>query len=293
MEKALTYTIIAGSKACYNNCPICISKMTPDYGINCRLPEVNWKKFDEATIIALNHDAKNVLITGKGEPTIFPAQITKYLIKLYGKPFDKRELQTDGSLLANGGRLYDEFLDVWRELGLNTVAVSIYHYDKEKNREAFRPNDNSFVDLQKLIEKNNSKDLNTRLSCVMLKNYIDSVEEVKKLIQFAKENNAYQLTLRSADRPKNSLDEEVAKYVDNNRLGGKKMQEIHDFLKKEGALCDKLPHGALVYEVDGQNVCMTTGLTYDSGEEKIRQLIFFPQGRLTTSWENVQGGRLL
>src|SRR3989338_10544360 len=55
MEKALTYTIIAGSKACYNNCPICISKMTPDYSMDCRLPEVNWKKFDEATTVALNH----------------------------------------------------------------------------------------------------------------------------------------------------------------------------------------------------------------------------------------------
>jgi hypothetical protein len=64
-------------------------------------------------------------------------------------------------------------------------------------------------------------------------------------------------------------------------------------LKRKGTLCDILPHGAEVYEINEQNVCISTGLTRDAGEKEIRQLIFFPHGWLTTSWENIYGGRLL
>ncbi len=288
-----TYTIIAGSKACPNDCPICVSKMTPDYGIGLKKPEVNWSKFEDATKIALLHDAKNVLITSKGEPTLFPGQITEYLIQLYGKPFALRELQTEGSQLAKGG-LYDDFLDVWKRLGLNTIALSIYHYDGQKNKELFRPKNGEHFDLAKLIDKFHSKDLNTRLSCVLVDGYIDNIKEVQNLIDFAKQNGVFQLTLRRADRPKKTLDQEVADFVEKHRLTEGQFRDISDFIEREGHFCYNLPHGAGVYEIDDQNVCVSTGLTpNEKNREVIRQLIFFPQGWLTTSWENVQGGRLL
>lgn len=291
--KALTYTIITGSRACPNDCPICISKMTPSYGIGYEKPRVNWPKFEEATTIAINHGAENVLLTGKGEPTLFPGQLTQYLVRLYQKPFDRRELQTDGSQLARGG-MYNDFLDVWRDLGLSTVALSIYHYDPGKNREMFRPKSGEYFDLPRLIEKLHGKSFNTRLSCVMLDNYIDSVEEAAKLIEFAKQNGVFQLTLRRADMPAKPLDERVAEFVSTHRLSEARFREISDWIEKEGSFCYELPHSASVFEVRGQNVCISTGLTpSEKNKEETRQLIFFPQGWLTTSWENVQGGRLL
>lgn len=292
MKEALTYTIISGSRACPNNCRVCISKMTPDYGIGYNKPEVDWDTFEKATTIALNHKTKNVLITGKGEPTLYPGQITQYLLRLKDKPFDRRELQTDGSLLAKGG-LYDEFLDVWKDLDLDVIALSIYHYDSEKNRELFRPKNGKYYNLTKLIEKIHSKDLKTRLSCVMLDGYIDTVKEVETLINYSKDNDVFQLTLRRADGPKNPLNMKVANFVDKHRMSDENFRAIAEYLEKEGTRCDILPHGAVVYEVKEQNVCLTTGLTCDSGEEEIRQLIFFPQGWLTTSWENVKGGRII
>ncbi|MFH0948969.1 MAG: radical SAM protein [Candidatus Aenigmatarchaeota archaeon] len=292
MKKALTYTIIAGSKTCTNDCGICISKMTPSYGIDNKEPKVDWAKFEKATRIAMNHGAKNVLITGKGEPTLYPGQITRYLTRLYGKSFDTIELQTNGSMIANGG-LYDAFLESWKDLGLDTVAVSIYHYDSQKNKEMFKPKNGNYFDLPKLIKKIHSKDLNTRLSCVMLDGCIDNIEEVKKLIKYAKDHEVFQLTLRSVDCPRDSLSSETTKFVNEHKLNDKKIKTITDFLKKDGAKCDVLPHGAIVYEINEQNVCLTTGLTFDPGQEEIRQLVFFPQGWLTTSWENVYGGRIL
>lgn len=288
-----TYTIIAGNRNCVNDCPICISKMTPDYGVGKDKVDVNWERFENATNKAIVYGAKNVLITGKGEPTLFPGQITKYLKRLYDKPFASRELQTEGSVLAKGKK-YDNLLDEWKNLKLDTIAISIYHYDKDKNKEMFRPKSGNYFDLPKLIERLHIKDYNVRLSCVMLNDFIDNIQEVNNLIDFTKKNNVFQLTLRRADRPKKSLDEKVAKFVDEHRLPDEKFKQIIDFVEKEGGFCYSLPHGANVYEIDGQNVSITTGLSKnDKDIEKIRQLIFFPQGWLTTSWENVQGGRLL
>jgi len=128
----------------------------------------------------------------------------------------------------------------------------------------------------------------------MLDGYIDCVEEVEKLIRYAEENDVFQLTLRRADAPENPLDLEAAEYVQDHRLSDERFQEICDFLEEKGEFCDELPHGAIVYEIFGQNVCVTTGLTpAQRNKDDVRQLIFFPQGCLTASWENVNGGRVL
>ncbi len=292
MKYANTFTIIAGNRNCTYNCDICISKMTPDYGIGTKEAEVNWEKFDLATRVAKNYNANHVLITGKGEPTLYPAQITKYLHKLEGKGFDRIELQTNGSEITKG-RLMDEFLEIWQDHGLTTVAVSIFHYDNQKNKMAFKPKSGQYPDLKDVIERIHANRMNTRLSCVMLDGYMDSVLEVQRLIGFAKQEGVFQLSLRSVDRPGKSLDLRVSDYIDKNRLKPDRLKEISDYLETKGSRCDVLPFGAVVYEIDGQNVCLTTGLSRDVGKEDVRQLIFFPQGWLTTSWENVMGGRLI
>jgi molybdenum cofactor biosynthesis enzyme MoaA len=308
--KADTYTIIAGNMNCPNNCPICISKMTPEYSVGKSAPVVNWSRFEDATKMAIGYGAKNVLITGKGEPTLFPAEITQYLIKLKDKAFLGREIQTSGIMLAKS-KMHEDYMDVWKDLGLTAIALSMYHYDNKKNTELFHPeimeeSDKNPVganigkrvtkgyDLEKLIGKINSKGINVRLSCVMMKGYVDSVDEVNKLIDYAKKNNVYQLTLRRVDFPADSRDQGVVNYIKEHKLSVDEEKTIADYIQANGRFCYSLSHSAKVFELNGQNVCLSTGLTKaDEKDDCVRQLIFFPQGWLTTSWENVQGGRLL
>lgn len=47
-----------------------------------------------------------------------------------------------------------------------------------------------------------------------------------------------------------------------------------------------LPHGGMVYDVDGQNSGWGTCLTESTNPEDIRQLIFFPDGHLRYSWKH-------
>ena len=291
MKNVLTLTLIAGSRACPNNCQICISKMTPQHGIGGGKPnEICVETLRKARQFALNHNAQNILITGKGEPTKFPVQVSQYLIEFKGYPFDKMELQTEGSNIATGD--IDDFLKVWKMLGLDVIAISIYHYDPEMNRKMFCAAHQ--YDLVNLIDKLHDMKFRVRLSCVLANGYIDSVGEVGNLIQYAKDRNVMQLSLRRIDIPTDPVDWGIANKAMKYRLMAEKNLEILEFVRK-GALCDVLPHGAEVYEVDGQNVCITTGITKYTGEDDIRQLIYFPQPGediLTTSWENVEGGRI-
>ena len=292
MKSAVTFTILAGNRNCPNSCPICISKMTPYHQIEHEYIEPNWVAFRKAMDIALHYKAYIILISGKGEITLYPAQVTKYLLEMKDYPFGRIEIQTEGStLLANP--LYKEFLTVWKDLGLDVVAVSIYHYNSDLNSKAFQPRSGNHWNLEDLIDLIHDSGLKVRLSCVLMKDYIDNVSEVQNLIKYAKDKGVFQLTLRNVGVPNNPLNTIVSQYVEDHTIDTAMFESIYDYLERNGKLCDIHPYGARVYEVDGQNVCLTDCLTDDMGEDEIRSLIFFPQGWLTTSWENVEGGRIL
>ena len=288
-----TYTIIAGNMKCPNSCPICISKMTPSHGIGYEEPDFNWQKFRKATRIAIMRGAQNVLITGKGEPTLFPKLVGEILFELaeLGEDgqFERIELQTEGSNIANS--ITNDELRKWKYAGLDLIALSIYHYDSRQNAGGFGHfGSDGGYDLPALIGRLNAIGFLVRLSCMLRAGYMDSMDRVCELIEFCKENNVFQLTLRTPDVPAEPLNEQVAQYIMENVVDHKNMNEINMYVKGKGKLCGDLPHGVSVYEVDGQNVSMTTGLG-EPGDN--RQLIFFPQGWLTTSWETVQGSRII
>jgi len=294
MKNALTFTLIAGTMKCPNNCPICISKMTPSNDIGYEKIPINVDCLRQSIQIALNHNARNVLITSKGEATLYPEQVSQYLIELRGKPFDKIELQTEGSFI--GTTFYmDSWLETWRHLGLNMVSISIYHYDCEKNSKMFKPDARSRKGYQLggLIATLHQMGYGVRLSCSLVNGFIDSMDEVQTLIKFAKGSGVEQLSLRHIDSPKGSERLEISKNVDKYKLPDAKISAIKNYVTTHGIFCDALPHGAKIYEVKGQNVCLTSGISDDAGSEELRQLIFFPQGILTSSWVSVNGSRLL
>ena len=53
-----------------------------------------------------------------------------------------------------------------------------------------------------------------------------------------------------------------------------------------------LPHGAEVYDVAGQNVCISNCLTIEPDTDNLRQIIVFPDGHIRYDW-NYEGAILL
>src|SRR3989338_3443843 len=134
-----TFSIIAGSEACNARCSFCVSKMTPPNGLDMKEPEVNWRNFKVAARLARQTGIDTVMITSKGEPTLFPQQVTKYLDALSEFDFPFIELQTNGIPIAEKRENYDPLVREWYEKGLTIPAISIVHYDAEKNRQIYLP----------------------------------------------------------------------------------------------------------------------------------------------------------
>jgi molybdenum cofactor biosynthesis enzyme MoaA len=265
--------------------------MTPDGGVQLEEPEVNWRNLRIACRLAERCGVTTAMLTGKGEPTLFPNQITNYLRALAKFNFPLVELQSNGILLAERAE-YSTHLRDWYDLGLTTIAISIVHYVPEKNRLIFLPHKETYINLPDLIHALHGYGFSVRLACTMAGGFLDGSQSLQELIAFAREHHVEQLTVRPVNRPSNSRSEKAYAWANQHHLRPGQLEDIRDFLEQDGVLLMTLVHGARVYDVGGQNVCLTDSLTIVPGADDLRQLIFFPDGHLRYDWQ-YQGAILL
>ncbi len=280
-----TLSILAGSEACNARCPFCISKMTPPNGVELKEPEVNWRNFDVACRLARRSGVTTAMFTGKGEPTLFPDQITKFLEKMEKYEFPLIEIQTNGIMLAEKPEKYNSYLRRWYELGMTTIAISVVHYDPEKNRQTYLPHRKEYIDLSKLIATLHAIGFSVRLTCIAAHGFIDSVEELEKMVDFAKRNKVEQLTLTPVSKPETSESQEAWDWTSAHHLKADQLAAIKDYLAKEGNVVLRLAHGAIVYDLHGQNLCLSNCLSVNPDSEEMRNIIFFPDGHLRYYWQ--------
>lgn len=279
-------TPIVGGLACGADCPFCVAHMTPSNGVTLGAIEPDYKALDAACAYVRQRDAKFVLLTSKGEPTNWPHLITEHLRVIKPHGFERVELQTNGIRIADRKPVTEAHLAEWRDLGLGLVAISIVHHDAEKNRGIYTKKRDSYIDLAKLIADLHKHGFAVRLATVMLRNYIDTPETLAGLMKFARDNKVEELTVRPVNRPENSQDDEVSRWItaDNYLLDAQKAA-IQDHLDRIGKLVKIFHWGGRVYDVDGQNVCFTNSLTHDDPDkDEGRQLIFFPEGKVSDDW---------
>lgn len=283
-----TFSIVVGTRACNAHCPFCISKQTGLFGTPIK---VNWRNFHIACNLAQKANTTTVLLTGKGEPTLYPDHVTDTLKGLRDYKFPLIEMQTNGMTMANG-QISNEQLEQWYDLGLTTIALSVVHYDEAMNREIYSPKGQHYS-LALLIDKLHKIGFSVRL-CVMLMNgYLDTPSKVDQMIGFARRNKVEQLTFRNITVSEVPEDVTVARWTLSHELFSGALTAINNFVKDHGVLLQHLMHGMDVYDVQGQNVCLGNCLTRDAnGKDEFRQLIFFPEGSLYYDWQ-YKGARIL
>ena len=139
MNNIESFSVICGTAACNADCPFCISKMTGISALGLKPQPINWRNFDKACLIAKEGGVRSVIITGKGEPTLFPDHVTDYLKHLEPYRFPLIDLQTNGVRIAKYPEKYLPFLKDWYEHGLAFVAISVVSYLAEENRKVYTP----------------------------------------------------------------------------------------------------------------------------------------------------------
>ena len=136
--------------------------------------------------------ATTVLITGKGEPTMFPDEITAYLKALQPYRFPIIELQTNGTLFQNK-KLYGnhDHLQDWYKNGLNTVAISVVGINPEQNRKIYLPKEPEYPSLEKTVEMLHDNGFLVRLGVVGLRDHIDTPERLEELVEYCKKHSIH------------------------------------------------------------------------------------------------------
>ncbi len=277
-----TFSIVTGSGACNARCPFCVSRMTGAAPLKPRAP--HWRNFAIACQLAVRAGATTAMLTGKGEPTLWPDLITEYLERLQQYPIPIVELQTNGLDIARG-RIDRATLARWYDLNLTTVALSVVGRDQHKNLEIYTP-EQSYPDLPGVIDLLHDVGFTVRVICVLLKGYVDTPNLVAEMVEFAGGHAVEQLTLLPVAQPDDTRDVEASQWTANHRLSRGDLQAIHKWLEFHGTRILELPHGARVYDVDGQNVCMNHCLDpQPTRPDLMRNLIFFPDGRLRHRWD--------
>lgn len=284
--KIQTMSIVVGSSKCNAKCPYCVSKLTGNLLLT--KTEMNCTKFPnlrKACLLAQQSGVTTVLLTGKGEPTLYPDEISGYLGFIDKYNFPLIELQTNGINLKN---ISSDILHDWRRMGLNTICLSAAHYTPENNKYIFGENINLWENAKRL----HGIGFSVRISCVMVKDMIDNLKELLNFIKECKKNEVEQFTARPVcnisfgslkmDCPKQLS---VYQWVENNSLPDSAVQEMNDYMDKMGTKLLQLAHGANVYDYEGQNVSLSNCLTRSTNPDDMRQLIFFPDGHLKYDWE--------
>jgi len=285
------FSVIVGNEACIASCPFCVSGIKPDTE-NMRCPDINWRNFKIACNLANRSNVDTVMLTSRGEPLLFPKQITEYLerLEIYNFPFI--ELQTNGILFGNKPDYYKAYLKKWYKLGLTTICLSVVSNHYDRNKKIYTPN-GKYIDLKAVIKYLHTFGFSIRLTCVMCSGMMDSIQNVEEFILYAKANNVEQVTLRPVN---DEFRRQSAKrWIEENRLSEEEKESISQYLEKEGTRLLELDRLGAVYDVYGQNVMLSVPLnkdTRDMDPENGRQLIFFQDGHLKYEWEK-EGGILL
>jgi len=74
-----TFSVVCGTNACNAKCPFCISRMTGTKSGLVPPSEVNWRNLRVACRLAEKAGATTALITGKGEPTLWPELVGRFI----------------------------------------------------------------------------------------------------------------------------------------------------------------------------------------------------------------------
>jgi len=289
--KTHTFSIVVGTGACNAACPWCISKMTCSE--KPKSPEINQTRFLTACDIV--EQARNglvsVILTGKGEPMLFMDQISTYLELLRSYHFPLVDLQTNGTLID----MNIEQLTRWAQTGaLTLVCISIAHWDPKISNDMMGIRWEGF-DYRKAVSQLQHAGLAVRLNCTLMTDGVHKTADIDKLVEETRKCGADQLTIRDVEAPEQVLDCGEAAKLHAFSVKPHRMHDawLRDYLVQNGGTeLLKLPHGASVLDYHGQNICVANCLTDTTDPDDIRQIIFFPDGRIAYDWK-YPGARIL
>ncbi|MDD4900780.1 MAG: radical SAM protein [Patescibacteria group bacterium] len=226
---------------CEGNCPFCLTEIRP------KTREADTEQFlvnfSEEMRKYCEGGGRKVLFTG-GEPTEAPDKLLGMLDELKKYQLDLVVLYTNGTNLLRSVELKDEkgvMLTLLKNHGLQNINMSVHHYERQK-RLAISETVGK-MDNENVFEAVRAEGINLRLNCTLMRDYIGSVGEVKRYIEWAVKCGIKDIYFRDLFHVENRNqrttpgDKKKLSYTDDQRIDFNKLvadiQQDPDFEAKE------------------------------------------------------------
>lgn len=273
--------------ACNGNCPFCIERgrhlKEEDKGMYLKRLNIIFKEFEKAGLIY------SVSITG-GEP-LLSDKILDILNIVDRYDFKMVTINTNASFL-------DKYATSLAKHNIYGINISRHHYDSEKNNEIFQFKE-EFTNEQLFNAIKKYKSVNTktkfRLQCILVKGYIDSLEEIDKFVDCFK-NEIDDFSFRQQMTVDNNFDERTVNFFKKTYVPLQPIinqiynnQDKYEFIYQR--IVDYYCYEGWKNKTNGKDICFSSSnmelLTKAEEMEEtnlIREFIYYYDGRLSGSW---------
>lgn len=277
--------VVVGDSKCNAKCPFCVSGNKHMDAFNGQV--INHVSLNIVKRMAEISGIQKAIITGKGEPMLYPDTVLKYGLEL-SEVVPLIELQTNGTTFYNSTltELRDTF-HVLRSSYITTVAISTTG-DKALDAEYYCREEDDYTKLKEIIDSAHAKGVSIRMVVMLFKNGIDTIGKVVQLLAAYSALGVDQVTLRPL-HPEYSGDCEdwIAKHsLDGLSLG----KDLEAWLSEKGKLLHEIGHTGRVYDYDKMSVMHTLvpldGSKFESDKETKRSLIYMHNGEIRHEWES-------
>ncbi|MFH1589756.1 MAG: radical SAM protein [archaeon] len=276
IEKIYSVSALVGNGVCNANCDFCAGKyLRPEAEIN----KLYDKNLESAIKLSARYGGWSLSLTSSGEPTCDPKALTNAL-EVYKKCADQGAYFPNVNLFTNGILFGDEdfcnkYLDKWRELGLNNIAVSIHEVDEEKQAKVY--NLKNYPKLEKIVSNVEKHGLGVRGTLLLRKGGVDNAKKYELAVKTLIEKGIDNITSWPVGNPNNTRNEFTP-----SRIG---LFSINRWLHKNAIKCHGHVWGGGVFDYKGSILRITDYVTkHNPKKDFVRQLVVFQNGTVAYSW---------
>jgi len=276
IEKIYSVSALVGNGTCNGHCAFCAGAYLRPQAKENPLYD---KNLEAAIKLSARYGGWSLSLTSSGEVTCDPDALTKAL-KIYdkcakqGAYFPNVNLFTNGILFGDE-KFCDKYLDQWRELGLNNIAVSIHSVDEKEQARVYGLD--SYPKLETIVANVEKHGLGVRGTLLLRKEGVDTAKKYAAAVNTLISKGINNITSWPIGNPDGSRNEFTP-----SRLG---LLGIEWWLRSNAKLCHGHVWGGGVFDYQGNILRFTDYVTrHDPKKDFVRQLVVFQDGTVAYSW---------
>jgi molybdenum cofactor biosynthesis enzyme MoaA len=264
MEKLTSLSILVGTGECNGNCGFCAGRDLRKYA-----PKKDGE-FNESLVRKTLEDcakrgARYLSLSSSGEPTLSPLSVTNVLgfvsdLKGKGIVYFPVNLYSNGIRMGEDEQFCENYLKLWKSLGLTNIYVTLHDITSEGNARVYRIK--NYPSIETIFSRIHAADIKIRTNLVLSKGAVDSFDKFVMAFDYLRKIGTDAISTWPLRDKNDMIDLELS--PEQTQL-----EKINKFVTES-----KNTNLTMVYE------------QFPTHYHSSKKLTLFPNGLLASSWCN-------